>query len=167
MNGDCVTLLQDDVETDDETEGNDIPSESTCTSVSHRKQAANDNPAVIEGSRQKRDAIGNLKAVLTKATQALNTISETARDRNTSMTSNDSPRGHNAAWSFWNMMYHELMSVEEQHRSYVQFQLYNCLMQSKYSMNLSHATETEKQQPLPQPDVSSMMFAANDTLYQL
>ena len=93
-------MLQDDVETDDEmstdahaeTEGNDIPtsavpSQSTYTSasdsvvlVSHRKQAANDNPVAIEGSRQKRDATSNLKAVLTKATQALNTISETACD---------------------------------------------------------------------------------------
>lgn len=98
-----------------------------------------------EPSRKRKfDHDSELKLVMSSASKALSDISQTVNKvRDQRQSSNVShPDRDNAAWSFCNMMYHELMSFSPDARGNVQYMLYGTLMQAKMKQGKPHTAGT-------------------------
>lgn len=113
------------------------------SSVTSAKRAS--SVRVDEPTKRKRiDREAHLNTVLSSATRALNDISQAASQRrentpNQNRTQN-ATNFNNATLSFCQMLYHELMNLDGETRSEVQFRLYSTLMQAKSTVKTCRPT---------------------------
>jgi hypothetical protein len=90
--------------------------------------------------KKKANERGELKSVLSHATRALNSITEAcSKNKGCSATSIVGERD-NSTGSFCNLLYHELLKMNDRERQLAQFKLYSTLMELKFGTSTTTPT---------------------------